>query len=110
MKKGGRRDPWISPKLRSINEDKLKAYITVVLDNCFVVRDLKVIQGNTGLFVAMPSKKRKDGSYRDVAHPLNKQTRMDMEKKILEAYVEAIKSAAAGEGGSSQDDDLVEQK
>ena len=52
------------------NEDKLKAYATITLDNCFVVRDLKVIQGLSGLFVAMPAKKRKDGSFRDIAHLL----------------------------------------
>lgn len=79
-------------KVFPVNEDKLKAYITIVLDGCFVVRDLKVISGGTGLFVAMPSKRRKDGSFKDIAHPLNQSTRADMEKKILDAYLEAIKS------------------
>jgi stage V sporulation protein G len=54
-----------------VDEEKLKAYVTITIDNCFVIRDLKVIQGNNGLFVAMPSKKRKDGTFRDTAHPLN---------------------------------------
>jgi stage V sporulation protein G len=73
-------------KIFHVNEDKLKAYVTIVLDHCFVVRDLKIINGSTGLFVAMPSKKRSDGSYKDVAHPLNKNTRVMMEKKILERF------------------------
>lgn len=78
-------------KVFPVNEDKLKAYVTIVLDGCFVVRDLKVISGNTGLFVAMPSKKRPDGTYKDIAHPLNQSTREVMEKKILEAYVAELK-------------------
>jgi DNA-binding cell septation regulator SpoVG len=50
-----------------VNEEKLKAYVTITLDNCFVVRDLKVIHGNSGLFIAMPAKRRKDGSFKDIA-------------------------------------------
>ena len=64
-----------------VNEEKLKAYVTITLDNCFVVRDLKVINGNTGLFVAMPAKRRKDGTFKDIAHPLNSETREKMEKR-----------------------------
>ena len=67
-------------------EDKLKAYVTITLDNCFVIRDLKVIHGNTGLFIAMPAKRRKDGTYKDIAHPLNADTRERMERTILLEY------------------------
>ena len=73
-------------KVFPVQEDRLKAYVTITFDNCFVVRDLKVISGNNGLFVAMPSKKRKDGTYRDTAHPLNNQTRQMIESKVLEEY------------------------
>ncbi len=73
-----------------VQEDRLKAYVTITFDNCFVVRDLKVISGNNGLFVAMPSKKRKDGTYRDTAHPLNNQTRQMIESKVLEEYDKEI--------------------
>ena len=69
-----------------VDEDKLKAYVTITLDGCFVVRDLKVINGTTGLFIAMPAKRRKDGSYKDIAHPLNADTRDRMEKAILAEY------------------------
>lgn len=78
-------------KVFPVDEEKLKAYITVVLDNCFVVRDLKIISGTAGLFVAMPSKRRKDGTFKDIAHPLNQATRAAMEKVILEAYLAEIK-------------------
>jgi stage V sporulation protein G len=69
-----------------VDEEKLRAYVTVTLDGCFVVRDLKVIQGSTGLFVAMPAKRRKDGTFKDVAHPLNAETRERFERTILAAY------------------------
>ena len=92
-------------KIFPVDEEKLKAYVTIVLDQCFVVRDLKIINGATGLFVAMPSKKRADGSYKDIAHPLNKSTRMVMEKTILEAYLNELKQGGAS---GSKSDDLVE--
>jgi stage V sporulation protein G len=69
-----------------VNEDKLRAYVTVTLDHCFVVRDLKVIHGSAGLFVAMPAKRRKDGTFKDIAHPLNAETRERFERAILAEY------------------------
>jgi stage V sporulation protein G len=81
-------------KVFPVDEEKLKAYVTVVLDNCFVVRDLKIISGNAGLFVAMPSKRRKDGTFKDIAHPLNQSTRAAMEKRVLDAYLAEIKKGS----------------
>jgi len=69
-----------------VSEEKLKAYVTITLDHCFVVRGLKVIHGTAGLFVAMPAKRRKDGSFKDIAHPLNTATRDRMERLILSEY------------------------
>jgi stage V sporulation protein G len=77
-------------KIFPVQEDRLKAYATITFDHCFVIRDLKVISGNNGLFVAMPSKKRKDGTYRDTAHPLNNETRQMIESKVLEEYHKEI--------------------
>ncbi|MGK5088189.1 septation protein SpoVG family protein [Bdellovibrionota bacterium FG-2] len=68
--------------------------ITIVLDDCFVIRDLKIISGNAGLFVAMPSKRRKDGTFKDIAHPLNQGTRTQVEKRVLDAYLDEIKREA----------------
>ncbi len=79
-------------KVFPVEEDKLKAYITIVIDDCFVVRDLKIISGNGGLFVAMPSKRRKDGTFKDIAHPLNQSTREIVEKKVLDAYLAELKA------------------
>ena len=83
-------------KVFPVNEDRLKAYVTIILDSCFLIREIKVINGNSGYFVAMPSKKRKDGTYRDIAHPINQETRDVMEKTILDAYwkrAEELKNA-----------------
>jgi stage V sporulation protein G len=73
-------------KVFPVDEEKLRAYVTITLDHCFAIRDLKIIRGNTGYFVSMPSNKRKDGSYKDVAHPINNETRSMIEEKIMEEY------------------------
>jgi stage V sporulation protein G len=77
-------------KIFPVQEDRLKAYVAITFDNCFVIRDLKIIHGNNGLFVAMPSKKRKDGTYRDTAHPLNNETRQKIESIVLAEYNKEI--------------------
>ena len=69
-----------------VTEERLKGYATIIFDDCFIVRDLKIIHGNTGLFVAMPSKKRKDGTFKDTAHPLNNSTRRMIEERVLDEY------------------------
>ena len=74
-------------------DDKLKAFASIILNNAFIVKDLKVIDGNNGRFVAMPSRRGKDGVFRDVAHPLNQDVRDVIEKAVLEAY---DKQAAEG--------------
>lgn len=69
-----------------VEEEKLKAFVTITFDDCFVIRDLKIINGTKGLFVAMPSRKRKDGTYKDTAHPINNETRKMIEDRVLEEY------------------------
>ena len=81
-------------KIFPVAEEKLRAYVTITLDGCFVVRDLKVIHGTTGLFVAMPAKKRKDGTYKDIAHPLNAEMREKMERRVLAEYEKAAGSGS----------------
>ena len=77
-------------KVFPVDEPKLRAYVTITFDSCFIVRDLKVIRGKTGMFVAMPSKKGKDGSFKDIAHPLNSETRKLIESAILAEYERAM--------------------
>ncbi len=79
-------------KVFPVNEDRLKAYVSITIDNAFVIRDLKIIEGTSGLFVAMPSKKRKDGQFKDIAHPLNQETRAMIEEKVFAAYEAEVRS------------------
>ena len=81
-----------------VDEEKLKAFVTIVFDDCFVVSDIKVINGSSGLFISMPSKRRKNGTFRDIAHPLNSETRRMIEEKVLAKYEEALAAGATARG------------
>ena len=79
-------------RVRKVNkEGRMKAVVSITLDQVFVVHDIKVIEGEKGLFIAMPSKKGNDGEYRDVAHPISATTRAEIQRLILEKYEEALK-------------------
>jgi stage V sporulation protein G len=69
---------------------RLKAYATIVFDNSFIVRDLKIIEGNKGFFVSMPSRRRKDGTFRDIVHPLNSDMRRNIEELVIDEYKKVI--------------------
>lgn len=74
-------------RIRAVEgEGKLKAYVTITFDNCFVVHNVKIIEGKTGLFIAMPSRKTTTGEYKDVAHPISPEFRNEMQEKILAEY------------------------
>ena len=74
-------------RVRKVAKDgKMKAVVSITLDEAFVVHDIKVIEGEKGLFIAMPSRETADGEYRDIAHPINSQTREVIQNTILEAY------------------------
>ena len=79
-------------------EGKLKAYVTVTFDNCFVVHNVKIIEGKSGIFIAMPSRKTRVGEYKDVAHPIFPEFRLKLQKQILEKY----------DSGNVQDDMSVD--
>jgi len=68
------------------NDDKLKAFVSITLNDSFVIRGLKIIRGNSGLFVAMPSRKRPDGQHQDLAHPINDQTRKYLTETVMGEY------------------------
>jgi len=68
------------------NGGRLRAFATLVFDDCFIIRDLKVIQGDKTLFVSMPSRRRRDGSFRDIVHPLNSETRSLVEERVIKEY------------------------
>jgi stage V sporulation protein G len=72
------------------DDDKLRAFASITLEDSLVIRGLKVIEGANGMFVAMPSRQRKDGSYQDVAHPINRETREWLERMVIGAYQEEV--------------------
>ncbi|MGN0364266.1 MAG: septation regulator SpoVG [Bilifractor sp.] len=71
-------------------EGKMKAVVSITLDDAFAIHDIKIIEGEKGLFIAMPSRKTADGEYRDIAHPINSETRDTVQKLILEKYEETL--------------------
>ncbi len=79
------------------DDNKLKGFASITLDNAFVVRGLKIIEGASGLFIAMPSRKRKDGTFQDIAHPINMATRQWMENQVVAAYRQEIQKVENGE-------------
>src|SRR3954470_670071 len=83
-------------KVIPVDDEKLKAFVSIVFDQCFVVTDIKVINGPKGLFVSMPSKKRKDGTFKDIAHPLNNQMRQYLEDKVLGVYKQQVTDSGGG--------------
>lgn len=91
-------------RVRRVEADgKLRAYVTVTFDDCFVVHNVKVIEGKSGTFIAMPSRKTKTGEYKDVAHPINSEFRQKLQDLILQAYNES--SQSDGEPAVSSEDD-----
>ncbi len=84
-------------KVFPVDEEKLRAFVSIVFDNCFMVNDIKVIQGRDGLFISMPSRKKRNGKFKDVAHPLNNETRKMLEDQILSEYDRALSGERSDE-------------
>jgi len=90
-------------RVRRVNKDgKMKAVVSVTFDNEFVVHDIKVIEGDKGLFIAMPSRKTVDGEFRDIAHPINSDTREKIQSYILERYQTALLEADPADDAMSE--------
>ena len=84
-------------------EGKLRAYVTITFDNCFVVHNVKIIEGKDGLFIAMPSKKTATGEYKDVAHPISPEFRSELQNRILDDYNSGkVIEASAGSDSSAE--------
>ena len=90
-------------RVRKVSKQgKMRAVVSVTFDDEFVVHDIKVIEGERGLFIAMPSKKSADGEYRDIAHPINPETRKTLQDTILEAYDKAVLEESEGASDSEE--------
>ncbi|HIW60667.1 MAG TPA: septation regulator SpoVG [Candidatus Anaerobutyricum avicola] len=84
-------------RIRRISkEGKMKAVVSITFDNAFVVHDIKIIEGEKGLFIAMPSRKAADGEYRDIAHPINSETRDTVQTMVLQKYEELMEEVEEG--------------
>lgn len=90
-------------KIYPVGEEKLRAFVSVVLDHCFRISDIKIIHGANGRFLSMPSKRRRDGSYRDIAHPLNADMRRYLEDVIFQHYDAMASTRASGNGHTGQE-------
>jgi stage V sporulation protein G len=90
-------------KVIPVDDEKLKAFVSIVFDQCFVVTDIKIIHGPKGLFVSMPSKKRKDGTFKDIAHPLNNTMRQYLEDKVLSVYRQQVGPSSAGPAAPAEE-------
>lgn len=82
---------------RIAKEGKMKAVVSITFDNAFVVHDIKIIEGEKGLFIAMPSRKTADGEYRDIAHPINSETRDVVQNTVLRKYEELLEEVEEAE-------------
>ena len=82
-------------RIRKVDKDgKMERVVSITIDDAFVVHDIKIIEGEKGLFIAMPSRKASDGEYRDIAHPINSGTREKIQKMILDKYDEVLHETA----------------
>ena len=86
-------------KVHLTNEERLKAFVSVTFDNCFAVRNMKVVEGNRGLILCMPSRKTADETYKDLVHPITQEFRSYLENNILQAYHAEVEA----QSGSMQD-------
>ena len=93
-RRGGAEVEITEVRVFPVHEEKLKAFVSVVFDRCFMVNDIKVIQGRDGLFISMPRRKKKNGEFKDVAHPLNNETRRWVEDRVLAEYRVALEGGA----------------
>ena len=81
-------------RIRLKDEEKLKGIASITIDECFVVHDVKIINGKDGLFISMPSKKSAEGEHRDIAHPIKTETREEIKVAVLDAYNKAVEAKA----------------
>ena len=76
--------------IRPVTDERLRAYVSMTFDNALVIKDIKIVEGKNGLFVSMPSRRRKNGKYQDIAHPINTDFRREVETRIFDEYRDAV--------------------
>ena len=83
----------VNVRITEKEDSRMKGIASVLVDDCFIIHDIRIIEGDNGLFIAMPSRKANDGEYRDIAHPINSATRENIQNMILEKYKTEIENA-----------------
>lgn len=81
----------------TVNDPRVRAYVSVVFDACFMVNDLRIVEGKQGLFVSMPNRRRRNGDFKDIAHPLNQETRRRIEQRVLDEFTRVAEGGARSE-------------
>jgi len=94
--------------VRPVTDERLKAYVSMTLDNALVIKDIKIVDGKNGLFVSMPSRRRKNGKYQDIAHPINMDFRKELEERIFAEYREIVGDEESSDERSLEDGGNVE--
>jgi stage V sporulation protein G len=84
-------------KVFLVDEDKLRAFVSIILDGCFMINDIKVIRGLDGLFISMPSRRKRNGKFKDIAHPLDHSTRSWLERSVLGEYERCLSASEQGQ-------------
>ena len=102
-------------KIFPVGDPKLRAFVSVVFDRCFMVNDIRVIEGKQGLFISMPNRRRRNGEFKDVAHPLNQETRSWIEQRVLAEYARVTEggegeAALPERGAAARDESPVEEQ
>ncbi|MDD5688459.1 MAG: SpoVG family protein [Elusimicrobia bacterium] len=92
------------------DEERLRAYVTVTFDNAFVVRNMKIVKINDKLIVSMPSRKMKDGTHKDIAHPINADMRQKIEKAVMDAYEKELKNPTVSRAKDAKSEVPAESK
>ncbi|GAA3730302.1 septation regulator SpoVG [Salinicoccus jeotgali] len=97
-------------RLRKVNnqDTRMKALVSITFEGAFVIHDLRVIEGNNGLFVAMPSKRTPDGEFRDIAHPINSEMRQHVQEEVMRVYEETEDPEPAGEASDETSETIVD--
>ena len=96
-------------RVRMVNkESKMKAVVSITIDDVFVVHDIKVIEGDKGLFIAMPSRKAAGGDYKDIAHPIKSDTRKMIQNEIIDRYYQELENAESEESEESNESEKTE--
>ncbi len=95
--------------IRPVEDERLRAYVSITIENSFVIKDIKIVEGKNGLFVSMPSRRRKNGKYQDIAHPINTDFRKKLEDRIFDEYESVVGESLVEKREISNEDAVTKE-